>query len=128
MFNHPKTEAALITDTNQLGKVATYIYLQFPFPWFGHISRISLQKMSLNTQFKIFNSQQIKVSTSTQLEISTFFVHLIREKRYPKFQNLIRPHFKTTLPETMKQIVLSHHKVYILNVQLESLQLQEFIF
>ena len=27
----------------------------------------------------------------------------------------------------MKQIVLCHHKVYILNVQLESLQLQEFI-
>jgi len=28
----------------------------------------------------------------------------------------------------MKQTELSHHKVYILNVQLESLQLQEFIF
>jgi len=44
MLNHPRTEAAPITDTNKLGKEATYIYLQFPFPWFGHISRISLQK------------------------------------------------------------------------------------
>lgn len=62
------------------------------------------------------------------LEISTFFIHLLTKKKYPKFQNLIRPHFKTTLPQAMKQTVLSHHKVYILNVQLESLQLQEFIF